>query len=743
MKYYFFNYNSSEDSYTVIFDCWRQFYPQELSREIKEFHIYNEQRRKSIYIYPNIVERKSADLAEKLSDVFNKDVDDIVLINFDENGLDISGCDININELFENGVLNIIQLRNAILESDDSFHYVLPSEKHSPFFIRTGNILSNSEEVNFLALIILGLIKGSKINQIACDTSSILALPYAVNSLLALFSKSLSLPISSFGSYASVDDYDFQSRTLVLISASNSGRLLRLIQSRQQDTSFVTIIYNTDRPEGNYLINIKPHFRKLLHGDVTKQFDSLRDCEYCKKNSIPVVVRGDQFMPSRILIQKVLLSKPHVPSWTRTSVNSLILSESIAAFRQEDLKAKRRELFIDVENILRKNKDCKGEFNKYLRNNVPASTSIILHLPDRSSTFIAKEIEAYLNKLGGSPRLITQKEIAGIDPEEEHLILVVTSCVTTGNKLNSISRDLREFNKSSIHYFALINRLSDSHRADVLKKNLEYRNVNDSNLNRFNSILDCYLGDYHCSLYNEAERPSWDSELKFWRNVRNEFNDNFIQRRIKELENTSGLVNNLFLPKPTEGLNETLVLRKNFAFHSIAEKNLTSVTQADLYFIVAAVFHYLRNPAHIKADNKSSAHEKYLVQHEHVKTIIDPVTFKRYNDGIIQAAILRIANNSELNYAVSDRDSLDMLETLKDIFQDANDINLSEGLLEFLLAIAIGKLKLKVYHLKELIEMLELQYSGGSIIKILLEMCKRITAPRPSQEIPELGEFKN
>lgn len=723
MNYYFFNYNSGQDSYTVIFDCWTQFYPQELSRELKEFHIYNEQRRRSIFIYPALPGRESSDLRHQLSDVFNKDGQDIVLIQFNQDGVDVSKCDIDIKELFEYGVLNIIKLRNAVLESDDSFHYVLPSEKHSPFFIRTGNILSNSEEVNFLAMIILGLIKGRRINQIACDTSSILTLPYAVNSMLSLFDKALNVPISSFGSYASVDDYDFQPRTLVLISASNSGRLLKVIENRQRDTSFVTIIYNADQPQGDYLINIRSHFKKIVNIPVIRQFDSLRDCEYCQRNSIPVVVRGDQFMPSRILIQKVLLSKPHVPSWTKGSVNNLILCDSIAAFRQENLTAKRRELFIDVEKVLNNNKGCKDEFSKYLRNNIPASTSIILHLTDKSSSFIAKEIQSYLIKQGGNPRLITQKEIASLNTEDEHLILVVTSCVTTGNKLNSISRDLREFNKSSIHYFALINRLSDSQKAEVLKKNLEFRSSQDSNINRFNSILDCHLGDYHCNLYNEADKPSWDSELKFWKDIDAESNDPYVKVRIAELQDASGLINNLFLPKPIDGFQERLKLRKNFAFHQISEKQLDRVTQADLYFIVAAVFHYLRNPAHIKAENKSLGSEKFLVQHEHVKTIIDPVTFKRYNDGIIQAAILRIANNSELNYAVSDRYSLEMLETLKDIFKDTNEANLIEALLEFLLAIAIGKLKLKIYHMRELIEFMKPKYSN-SLAKVLLKVCE-------------------
>jgi len=720
MKYFFFNYNSNINGlgYTVIFDCWQQLYSQELSRELKEFHTYQEQRKKSVYIYPNLPERQTANLKESLVDVLNKPDEDIILLSFNHKGLIGNTEGLDLSELFENGILNIVKRRNAVLESDDSFHYVLPSEKHSPFFIRTGNIFSNSEEVNFIALKVISIISGRKINYIACDTSSILALPFAVNYLLSLFGKQHHIPFDSFGSYASVEEYEFHARTLVIISASNSGRLLKRIESRQVDIDFITILFNGENPTGDILINLKGSLPDLLQSTNKKQFDSSKDCDYCKQNSTPVVVRGDQFMPSRILIQRVLISKPNVPNWIKSYANSFIASKAIYTFKQENRLAKKRELFIEIEKAIKDNKSFNSEFKKYLRNNIPASASIILHLPDKSSKYVADQIAIHLKELGGSPILMTQTQLKEVNPSEEHLILVVASCVTTGNKLNSISRDLREFNKSSIHYLAVINRLADASKYEVLKKNLEFRADRD-NVNRFTSIFDCHLGDYHCNLFNEADKPSWEQELEFWKRVGSEHHP-FIKKRVLELNSLSGLQDNLFLPKPNN-LSEQLRLRKNFAFHQISSENLKNLTQADLYLIVAGVFHYLRNPKHIKADNKQNGSDKYLIQHEHVKTIIDPICFKRYNDGIIQAAFLRIANNSELNYSVSDRDSLEMLETLKDIFKDPSDTDLSEALLEFLYAIAVKKLKLKKYHHEKLIEFIKQRYSDNELVMLLAE----------------------
>jgi len=724
MKYYFFNFTSKNngEGYTVIFDYYQKILPQELSYEIKDFHTYNEQRRKSIYIYPETEDRSSETLKTQLGDVFNKHTDDIYLLPFNENGCREPEHGFLLSELYENGILNIIKSRSAVLESDDSFHYVLPSEKHSSFFIRTGNMLSDSSEVNFLALTILSRIKGKKINQIICDTSSILSLPYAINYLLSLFNKSLYIQISSFGSYENIDTFDFRPRSFIIISASNSGRLLKKIKAKQADIDSTTIIYNGEDPDGDVIFNMHDYIKSILSTENKKQYDTLKDCEYCKQNSIPVVVRGDQFIPSRIVIQKLLISKPNVPNWVKANVDSLLYHEAISCYRQEKLSSKRREIFIDIEKLLIENKSFQDGFNKYLRNDLPASTSLIIHLPDKSSIHLAKRISEYLQHIGSTPQVIDQNKISTIDSNQEHLILIVASCVTTGNKLNSISRDLRSFNKSSIHYLAVINRLSDIDKSEILRKNLEYRSDTNSNINRFKFIFESYLGDYHCDLYNEADKPSWANELFFWKSIKDKFQHPFFDKRIKELESKDGLVNNLFLPKPTETEHQPLKLRKNFAFHNIKDTN--KISQADLYTIIAGTFHYLRYPRHTKIDLKNSGTEKYLIQHEHVKTIIDPVSFKRYNDGVIQASILRIANNSELNYSISDRESLDMLETLKDLFKDPTDTNLCEALLEFLLAIAIGKLKLKTYHLKDLLDFLRERYSNPSITTILIEVCK-------------------
>jgi hypothetical protein len=87
-----------------------------------------------------------------------------------------------------------------------------------------------------------------------------------------------------------------------------------------------------------------------------------------------------------------------------------------------------------------------------------------------------------------------------------------------------------------------------------------------------------------------------------------------------------------------------------------------------------------------------------LFQH----ALICPETFTRFNDAVIQAAILRAAYPAELNYSVSEEMSHDMERLLiKWLQYSEHPVGGAAG--EFLMAIAIGKLKLRKEHLAKVL----------------------------------------
>jgi hypothetical protein len=82
--------------------------------------------------------------------------------------------------------------------------------------------------------------------------------------------------------------------------------------------------------------------------------------------------------------------------------------------------------------------------------------------------------------------------------------------------------------------------------------------------------------------------------------------------------------------------------------------------------------------------------------------MLSPRNFHRFNDGIIQASLLRSGKTEYFAYDLDGELSLQMKEFLLSII-DKYDTADGEALMEFLLALGIRRLKLKKEDLKEVL----------------------------------------
>jgi len=85
------------------------------------------------------------------------------------------------------------------------------------------------------------------------------------------------------------------------------------------------------------------------------------------------------------------------------------------------------------------------------------------------------------------------------------------------------------------------------------------------------------------------------------------------------------------------------------------------------------------------------------------QTLIAPANFTRFNDPAIQAALLRAAYKSELNFSSSHDLSSDMQRIILRLVE-LYDAPAGEALPEFLLALAMGRLTLTRDHMKTLLQ---------------------------------------
>lgn len=167
----------------------------------------------------------------------------------------------------------------------------------------------------------------------------------------------------------------------------------------------------------------------------------------------------------------------------------------------------------------------------------------------------------------------------------------------------------------------------------------------------------------------------------------------YIEKRIEILRDnkeTTGLSTSVFLPKFD---NTELVLQKNFAFWDFSYEE-KEVFQSEVYITVSSIIANLEN---INICNKDS-----LQQSNYIRNILSPANFQRYNDGIIQAAILRAGKPEHFAYDLDSDSSLLMKLFLLGLIAQYNTAH-GESLMEFLLAIGLKRLRLKTEDLEEVL----------------------------------------
>jgi hypothetical protein len=281
---------------------------------------------------------------------------------------------------------------------------------------------------------------------------------------------------------------------------------------------------------------------------------------------------------------------------------------------------------------------------------------------------------------------------------------VVASTIVTGRSLLSVSQALRLIQTNGlIQYLVGVARTQSTERLEEIQKNIQY--------GKFGA------GTYDLQIVNTISlpdrRPSpWTEERRFLVKAKDSFRSRtefsaIAEARLQDLEATegTGLRSHLFWDRPD---GTELRLRPNFAFWSFNYGN-RSVSQADIYFTIAAILHEFRRQHRIGVEDRL----------QHHRIVLSPRNFDRFNDGIIQAAILRASRPSELDYSVNEDLSFDMLRILQFLLSGGLNDDRSEAIFEFMLAIALGKLRLHRKHEATLMERIQELKAGSAKLSFL------------------------
>lgn len=585
-------------------------------------------------------------------------------------------------DIITEGMNKIFRRRKGLIVSSPSYHFVKPSGDHCDKFIRASNLLISSAEVNFLAIALLPYINDNVL-RIYIDTSSI---AYLISTALQLSSiaNGSEVIIESFESYAVFQEpYDFveDRNSLVVISATTSGSMVKgLMSSSGFGRDQLITLFHLGLPEGQIgLFDVS--------GAVPDGVKSVRsgECGLCKRGSKLIRISGDQFLPETPKHELVVIRKPDFDK-KRESFFREFATKGVLQWNKS-LGNSIEHLFIDVKSIISNaSDDFKRDLDKAKNKLLTRHTNTIITLDCDGS----EKLGEYLSKGEGGLDIIKFSDLGDIDFDITKSVLVVAGSITSGRQLLAISRRLRELKETCIiNYFVGFSKLPTDEAESQLKRDL-VMGGNDFFMLRRTPI----------PRIKEYSKTAWDFETDFIGSY--SLDDplsecpgslpDLFGRRTAQISAAS--CNGLFLPSPK--LNE-LKLRKTFAFWSDIDigKGANESTQSDVYWTIQVVLHDLR----------IRSKENGLASTYHT-TLISPVCFDRYNDGVIQACILRAAKPIELNYSIDEEFSRQMTDVIISIMSNwANDHG--EASLEFLLALACGRLTLVDLHVQEVVDCID------------------------------------
>ncbi|WP_312089653.1 hypothetical protein [Chryseobacterium sp.] len=747
-KFYIYNAKTNDSNFkevTVIFNPSSELDINSLKNEINE-HFANYYQTSAILFLHCILNKNFKTLIEKDSEKIFKGipkieeaslVKNIFYASYNEKGFSLNNIErsikINFESIVNQGLINIFISNGGLVESNGiSHHFVFPSGKHSAKFLRTANVLVKKSEINFIGINSLHKFHNINIQNIYCDTLSINVVAYAINQYLQRFnSNQLDINVESFKSYDGLYNKNtrFLSDSIFLISASTSGGIIQYLKESHGhlvNSNNVCVLFYLPIDKDNnlakerVLCDLKKNDN--LNTGIIK-FDQFRPpsekCIFCENKSTPIKILGDSFsLDEPIINTRNIIASKYISKNIKSFVEQFKYCDTHGtalkiSFGESTIQRKKYDLYIDYEKVISNigyYEKHKSKLDSYINQFVPAAVKYIIHLNDRGSKLLAEYIKNQIKDFTNNDIVIVnQSDLSEnlINIETVGAILIVGSCITNGKNLLYLSRFFRNYEKLRLVYFIAINRISDESKQKELRSNIKYGFYGTEN----SSLIE--IETINCD--NSNQETPWEKELEFLKGIRENLNvsNTLIQKRISIIEsfediNVKGGDNYIFYPNLQ---NQELEIRKNSAFFNDNNYH-KNVCQSDVYFSISCVLNNMRN-------NKKDG----LFQTNFVKNLIDPFIFNRFNDGIIQSAILRAAKEDELNYSFSRKVSEDMFILLETILLYRNEYQ-GEAILEFLFALSIGKLRLYKTHYQEILDQVKLIDDDG--IKMFIEPIENI-----------------
>lgn len=588
-----------------------------------------------------------------------------------------------LSEILESGLRAVFQPKDVVLLAPPGYAYQKPSGKRERFFLKPDIAMSTSASVAFVSLALYMKLGAARLSDardlryLYVDTMAIAPVAYALRDLifLAIGARS-ALLVESFHSYGGMSKVDrpLSGTSICLISASATMSMHEqwIAQKEVGPEEVVTLL--TAKP-------INKHERGAL---FAVDRPSLASAEGPPQLSILMV--GENFFPSQETPKKVLLSES-AHKTSEIDVFRDLASEGVFdTWRKPDESplCKPRALFVNGSALV-SNDEFQKWLNQQLTYRVRAATKVIIHQADPASRKLAEAVEAFCRTNFGQEDLVLKPASSLEDaPFPEGIgIIVCAAVIGKGSRLLETSRGLRDTHKGPRLYLIGLQVTETRDELKTLPPNLMHSKEVQHDFVAYKRVA---IGSSLAASY-QAEADGYysvSSDL--------EALPPWLRGRANVLGSSNAVLAHALLPCG-QASDTAMELREGFAYWK--DGYTAGKHHAAVLGTIGVLLQRAREDGALPSERRLSSGS-----YRHV--LLDPENFARFNDGVIQAALLRNAFPSEIDYRADNAASGYMKALIMRMISRAGEPG-GEGLFEFLLAIALGRLQLDEEHYNEIL----------------------------------------
>ncbi len=602
-----------------------------------------------------------------------------------------------IHHVAKMGVARLVEHNRVILKAPHGYLYKKPSGEKSVIFARAGNVLREPDCLSvFLPLMLKHT--SSDCRRIYIDSSTILPFAMELQRSLSYFAArcdkaSFNEPvIKNFKSYLGLDSLslDTSEDHVILISASSSGGLATKLISE----------YGASSDKIVHLIGVNPKRSTWELKDTCIYFRDFEKDHGGLHRSKEIHIVGEEFIISPSNSIPVRIGHPHIGRQLAKRFSDPFYKDRLKIMRKAETQG---HAGYSLFSIADDQAIGPPDFLQWLEDQVlyslPPSVAFIVYQGDSGSRskLLAEKVASVLSDRCGLK--INAEHMCSVDDlgsnkvigslPSQHSVLVVAAEDPSLQAFQTSSRFLRDSGQHYRHYligYAFPATFGQYCRArDDLVQHSKSTKYGWSEY----SVAAVGPSSVHESWWVErrtflnAERLEVLTGIKSVASVYRRLIDRLDRFESGEVFDSD----QIFLPT-IEGGDLSLTVGSVFFDNDYDPVNVSAEM---VYLMVSSGVQSAREG---RSSSSKSLDEAFRFdRNPFVSSVIDPVMFSRFSDGMLQASLLRCLSAEELDYTRN----LDLSSQMRDILVsaiEAADTGVGEAVLEFMFALATKKVAL-------------------------------------------------